>query len=128
MVKRVTREWLLAHPDHVFVFGDNQQRRGRGGAAALRDLPNTYGFITKRWPGREMWAYFTPTDYRPVFQWELIKLQKEIEANPDKTYLISRLGAGLANRYKIWEIVIKPGLQVLKRYSNVVFLWEDNDA
>lgn len=108
-------------------LGDNLLRRGRKGAAALRDLPNTFGFVTKKAPSWEDSAYFRPADYEPVFRRELRRLRAEIEAHPEKTYLISRLGAGLANRFRIWETVIRPGLAVLRRYPNVVYLfdWEE---
>jgi len=48
-----------------------------------------------------------------------------IEKNPDKIYYISQLGGGLANRYKIWEQVLKPGLEKdFSHYENVIFLWD----
>jgi len=46
----MTKEYLRAHPEVIFVFGDNLIHRGKGGAAKLRDEPNTYGFITKKYP------------------------------------------------------------------------------
>jgi len=106
------------------VFGDNQQRRGKGGAAALRDEPNTYGFVTKKAPCNEPRCFYTPRDYRPVFDAELSRLAAVIDMNPDLTFLISRLGAGLANRYKIFETIIEPELRrVLSNRPNVRFLW-----
>ena len=51
------------------------------------------------------------------------KLINEIINNPDKIYLISQLGGGLANRYKIYEEVVRPGLVKLLPYKNVKFLF-----
>jgi hypothetical protein len=121
----ITREYLIEHPDHIFVFGDNTKRVGRRGAAILRYEPNTYGFITKRYPSNDDDAFFmNNAEYRRIFYMERCKLEEEIKAHLDKTYLISKLGAGLANKYNIWEKVIQPGLEPLRKYPNVIFLWE----
>lgn len=49
-----TRDLVNAHPDKIFVFGDNGQRVGTGGQAIIRGLPNTHGIATKRTPGKYM--------------------------------------------------------------------------
>ena len=121
----VTREFLNSNPNAVFVFGDNTHRTGYGGAAILRDHPQTYGFITKKNPDNMDESFYRPESYRIDFSIYAIELQLVIEKNPDKTYYISQLGGGLANRYKIWEQVIKPGLEKhFSHYENVVFLWD----
>jgi len=120
----VTKEYLLKHPEYIFVFGDNLLRKGKGGAAILRDLPNTYGFITKKAPNNHDWSFYRPYNYQEVFNQELDKMIKEIQSHPDSIYLISKLGGGLANRYKIFENIIEPALKpALERFSNVMFLF-----
>jgi hypothetical protein len=120
----ITKEYLRANPNHIFVFGDNLLRKGKGGAAELRDEPNARGFITKKAPNNETESFYHPTEYRGVFTKELYDLSWEIFDHPEKTYLISKLGAGLANRYKIWETIIQPGLERIRGFLNVTFLWE----
>lgn len=121
----IDRDYLRSHPNSVFVFGDNLIRKGKGGAATLRDEPNTYGFITKKAPNNQDESFYRPEEYEPVFIKEISKLRQEILANPDKTYLISKLGAGLANRYRIWETVIEPNIcTILGHFKNVLFLWD----
>jgi len=120
----ITREYLRSNPSHIFVFGDNLLRKGKGGAAELRDEPNARGFITKKAPNNETESFYHPAEYRGVFIKELYDLSWEIFDHPERTYLISKLGAGLANRYKIWEIVIQPGLEKIRGFENVTFLWE----
>lgn len=119
----ITKSYLRNNPDHVFIFGDNLLRKGRGGAAKLRDEPNTYGFVTKKYPNNNKGSFYKPEEYQTKFESELRKLIKEIERNSDKTYLISKLGGGLANKYNIHEKIIKPGLTILKKYDNVKFLY-----
>jgi len=120
----VTREYLIQNKNHIFVFGDNQKRIGTGGAAKLRDLPNTYGFITKKYPCNHNWCFYASSEYIPVYAFEIVRLIAEIESNPDKIYLISKIGSGLANKFRIFENVIEPSIKAdLSQYTNVVFLW-----
>lgn len=119
----ITEEYLDNNPSCIFVFGDNLIRKGTGGAAKLRHHPQTYGFITKKYPNNASDSFFNVPEYRQVFETELAKLVHNIIENPNKVFLISKLGGGLANKYRIFEEVIQPGLQCLKKYSNVKFLW-----
>jgi hypothetical protein len=122
--KTVTKEYLDKNPNHIFVFGDNTIREGRGGAAILRDHPQSYGFITKKYPTYIPTAFYTPEQYTPIFNQEVDKLLKHIEQNKDKTYLISAIGAGLANKFNIFEKVINPSMKnLIKPSDRVIYLW-----
>ena len=60
----ITRADLRRHPDRLYLFGDNEQRRGLGGqAAACRGEPNAVGVATKRHPSRDPDAYWTDRDH-----------------------------------------------------------------
>jgi hypothetical protein len=121
----VTKQFLDENPNAVFIFGDNLRRMGYGGAAALRDHPQTYGFITKKNPDNMDESFYRPESYRFDFNVYVLELRLFIEKNNNKTFYVSQLGGGLGNRYKIWEKVIKPGLEKnLSHYDNVVFLWD----
>lgn len=110
----------------VFVFGDNLLRKGYGGAAKLRDVKNTYSFITKKYPNNKDESFYTVEEYRDVFENEYNKLVKLIEENPRKIFLISRLGAGLANRFKIYEEIIERRLiELEKNYPNAILLFDE---
>ena len=124
--KIITKDWLSANQNCIFVFGDNLTRRGKKGAAVLRDLPNTYGFITKRYPSNKSEAFYNLYDYSRRFENEMIKLKYFINNNQDKIFLISKLGSGLANKHKIWEKIIYPGLKELATFKNVIFLFKQN--
>lgn len=120
----ITREYLQANPTHIFVFGDNLLRIGTGGAAKLRDMKNTYGFITKKAPTYKDEDYYTPEEYEIIYIAEIINLKQIMSDNSDKTFLISKVGAGIANKFQIWEKIIEPRIKNdLKNYKNVKFLW-----
>ena len=119
----ITKQYLQDNPNYVFVFGDNALRTGYGGAAQLRDQPNTYGFITKKYPSNRNSAFYRPEEYSLIFEFELELLCDEIEKFTDNIYLISKLGSGLANKYLIYEKVIESGIKALNKYSNIKFLY-----
>ena len=123
----VTSQFLDNTPDCFFIFGDNLVRTGCGGAARLRFHPKAIGFITKKYPDNLDNSFYRPTEYATIFFEELAKLEKQVKENLDKTFYISKLGAGLANKYYIWEKVINHNLvKALEKYNNVVFCWEEN--
>lgn len=120
----ISLHYLRENPDHIFVFGDNTLHVGKKGAAMLRDEPNSYGFITKKRPSYDASAYYKPAEYKHVFKKEIERLERDIEACPHLTFLISKLGAGLANKFGIYEKVIREGLRPLEKYPNVKFLFD----
>jgi len=123
----VTQQFLDENPNYYFVFGDNLIREGYGGAAFLRDHPHAIGFITKKYPDNKDSSFYKPVEYSPVFFEELEKLNKIIQKRPDKKFYISQLGGGLANKYYIWEKLIRHNLvKKLEKYDNVVFCWNDS--
>lgn len=121
---QITRQYLIEHPDHIFVFGDNELRAGKGGAAALRDMENTCGFITKKRPCNYDSCFYRPDEYEAIYRDEINTLAWHIVLSPTKRFLISKLGAGLANRFGIFEAVIEPRIKYdLQGLGDVRFLW-----
>ena len=124
----ISEKFLQLNPNAYFVFGDNLERRGLGGAAALRFNPHAIGFITKKFPDNRDTSFYDPSEYREVFFEELEKLRRIIISRPEKTFYISKLGAGLANRYQIWERLIRDNLiKTFENFENVVFCWEEEN-
>ena len=122
----ITDIFLDSNPNAYFVFGDNLIREGMGGAAALRYHPHAIGFITKKYPDNRVESFYKPEEYSAVFFEELEKLKKVIEKRPNKTFYISQLGGGLANRFMIWQKLIRHNLvKALEKFDNVVFCWSD---
>jgi len=55
---------------------------------------------------------------------EVKQLKTQIEKNTEKWYLIPTLGNGLANKYNIWEKVIRDNIKLeFENYPNVYFLY-----
>jgi hypothetical protein len=56
----ITRDFIRANPEAVFVFGDNVDRKGLGGQAReMRGEPNTIGIATKWYPSMEEQDFFS---------------------------------------------------------------------
>ena len=124
---KITKEFLDMFTDAYFVFGDNLTRSGTGGAAKLRHHPHALGFITKKFPDNDETSFYKPEEYSSVFFEELEKLTKIIKSRPDKTFYISQIGGGLANKFRIWELLIRDNLvRALGNFPNVVFCWNDS--
>lgn len=48
-MRHISRAYVRANRDKLFLFGDNLERRGFGGqAAAMRAEPNAVGIPTKK--------------------------------------------------------------------------------
>lgn len=122
----ITQEFLDNNPNAYFVFGDNLERYGYGGAAKLRDHPHSIGFITKKFPDNDDASFYRPEEYASVFFEELKKLKTIIEKRPDKLFYISQLGGGLANKFYIWQKLIRHNLvRSFEKFDNVIFCWGD---
>jgi hypothetical protein len=123
----ITREFLDRNPDSYFIFGDNLIREGMGGAAVLRYHPHAIGFITKKYPDNNDNSFYRPEEYSSVFFEELKKLKTIIQKKPDKNFYISQLGGGLANKFYIWQKLIKHNLvRELENFNNVIFCWDES--
>lgn len=58
-----TLEDIAENPNMIFVFGDNLQRRGKGGQAIIRDIFNTIGLVSKKEPTNAELAFFYDHEY-----------------------------------------------------------------
>lgn len=60
----IKRDDALINSSVLYVFGDNEQRVGRGGLAAeLRGLKNSHGIRTKAKPSTDPSAYWSDNNY-----------------------------------------------------------------
>lgn len=59
-----------AFPNKIFVFGDNDKRKGKGGQAIIRDELNAFGIATKKAPYVSDWAFYKDTYiYKYLEEW-----------------------------------------------------------
>lgn len=56
-------EDVKKYPHALFVYGDNNIGQGRGGQAIIRDLPNTIGIPTKKYPSNHPNAFYNDNEY-----------------------------------------------------------------
>lgn len=60
----ITRAFVRANRNKLFLFGDNLERRGLGGqAAAMRGEPNAIGIPTKKSPSYKDDAFFSDDEF-----------------------------------------------------------------
>ncbi|AUL79482.3 hypothetical protein QJ857_gp0677 [Tupanvirus soda lake] len=59
--------WTVADvkkfPNALFVYGDNNVQKGKGGQAIIRDLPNTIGIPTKKYPSNHPTSFYTDYEF-----------------------------------------------------------------
>ena len=95
-----TPELLKANPNKLFLFGDNNQRKGKGGQAIIRDEPNAIGISTKLIPSNTADAFMSDdqlADNKAVIDSD-IKKAKEKAEKESKTIVLPKggFGTGLA--------------------------------
>lgn len=56
-------EDVKRYPHALFVYGDNNVHKGRGGQAIIRDLPNTIGIPTKKYPSNHSNSFYSDNEY-----------------------------------------------------------------
>jgi hypothetical protein len=52
-----------SNPQKIYIFGDNDQRVGRGGQAVIRGLDNVIGIRTKKSPSISPRSYYNDNEY-----------------------------------------------------------------
>lgn len=110
--RNITRSFVQAHPDYIFLFGDNTIRQGYGGQAKeMRGEPNAIGIVTKRYPTMEREALFTDEDFEEAKK----HIDEDFASIPDSCRIVviprNGLGTGLAlldrNAPKIYRYILK---------------------
>ena len=122
----VTQEFLDNNPNAYYIFPDNLERSGCEIYSHLREHFQAVGFVTKKFPDSDSGSFYKPEEYSAVFFEELLKLKRNIEANPEKTYYIACMKGPSINKYNIWEKLIHHNIvNKLQKFDNVVFCWDD---
>lgn len=119
----VNEDFLRINPQAVLVYDDDLERTRGTRCHPILNEPNTFGFITKIKPYITSDAYFTPENYFLAFHTQLQRLDNAIRKNQHLHFYIEKIGSGDANRFGIFEALIKPEIEILKDHKNVTFLW-----
>ena len=96
----IQRQYIIDHPELLFVFGDNDARKGRGGLAKeTRGLFNTLGIRVKKYPSMDEDCFYNDKEFevqkRKIDQDinELVERSKDHEA---VVFPLNGIGTGLA--------------------------------
>jgi hypothetical protein len=97
----IDRYTIRAHPERLYVFGDNLQRTGSGGQAAqMRNEANALGLITKRRPTMHETAFLRDTDLKWLLtenRTVLFMLEEHLKLGRTVVWPESGIGTGLAD-------------------------------
>lgn len=94
-----TRAFVKQHPDKLFIFGDNVERKGGGGQAVIRGLPNVFGIATKWAPTYCSDDYFSDLNREclPIIATDLSCLKARLAEQPQPlVYPVAGIGTGRA--------------------------------
>lgn len=127
--KKWTRQDVRDHPKLLFIFGDNDIQKGRGGQAIIRGLPNTMGIPTKKLPYTYNEAYYNDNEL-DVNQQRIDAAIDNILSNLSKYQGVSLptdgFGTGLANlpvrapkTFAYLESAVAEMIEKIKAFSNV---------
>ena len=120
----ITQEFLDNNPNAYYIFPDNLERTGCEIYSYLREHSQAIGFVAKKFPDNDSSSFYKPQEYSAVFFEELLKLKKNIAANPEKTYYIACMKGPSINKYRIWELLMEHNILLkLQKFDNVVFCW-----
>lgn len=97
----IAKSDLLRHPKVLFLFDDNELRKGTAGQAGqCRGLPNGIGIATKKFPSIKEDAYWSDKDYErcvAIIMKDLEPVKAHLMAGGDVVCPAAGLGTGLAN-------------------------------
>lgn len=94
-------EYVRKHPKYLFIYGDNDIQRGKGGQAIIRDEPNALGIPTKKIPSYSLKAYYTDDEYeenKQKIKKSILHIIKTFLTNDYTTIILPKdgFGTGLA--------------------------------
>lgn len=96
VVNRYSDSEVKANPDKIYVFGDNTDRKGTGGQAAIRNNPNAFGIATKVRPTNNENAFMSDKDLESNKKTIDFDIQKILDQNKPLVFPKDGFGTGLA--------------------------------
>lgn len=97
-MRLISREYVRANRDKLFLFGDNLVRRGFGGQArAMRGEPNAIGIPTKKSPSYKDAAFFTDEEFeqnKAAIDRSFAEIDQEAASDEIQVIVVSSDGLG----------------------------------
>ena len=64
---KAKRWWTIqdcqSQPNYLFVYGDNNVKKGCGGQAIIRNQPNSIGIPTKKYPTNHVTSFYSDNEF-----------------------------------------------------------------
>jgi len=101
----------------LFVYGDNDIQKGKGGQAIIRNFPNTIGIPTKKLPWQKPGAYYSDDEFHENMQKITLALEKVIKKSRNYEIVYfpkDGLGTGLAHMEKECPLTFQALNKLLK--------------
>lgn len=97
-----TEEIVEKDKKYVYIFGDNDISKGKGGQAIIRDCSNAMGIPTKKLPNNSKSSFYTDDEYEEnvkKIDTAIDKIIRELEKNTYEGIVLPQdgLGTGLAD-------------------------------
>lgn len=128
----ITRAFIRSNPKTLFLFGDNDIRKGYGGQAKeMRDEPNAIGISTKKSPNMTEDAFKTDKELvqnKKIITQDINKAISEFKKGGYTKLVIPELGTGLAELQKRAPKTLEFLQQELKRIEDEVSPVKKNNA
>ena len=119
MVSWYSKKIVKENPHVYFVFGDNLVEKGHGGQAVIRDLKNTIGVPTKKYPSNRSSSFMTDEELnsnKKAINEAFTKIVRKIKDGYYIAFPEDGLGTGLA---KLEEKAPKTNQYLLKKIEKL---------
>lgn len=120
----ITRAEVQSNPKTLYLFGDNDIRKGLGGQAKeMRGEPNTVGISTKKYPSNDNTSFKTDLELdvnKRIITEDINKAITEWLTGNYENAIIPRIGVGLANLPKNAPLTWKFLNEELDRFESIV--------
>jgi len=115
--KRISREDLRNNPDTLYVFGDNDLRKGLGGQAkAMRGEPNAVGVRTKKAPNNNQSSFYTDETFDENIRKIDEDMQRLFDTDQDIVIPTDGIGTGLS---RMGELAPRTLAHIEKRFAEL---------
>lgn len=127
--KIIKKDKVKSNPDVLYLFGDNDIRKGLGGQAKeMRYESNCIGVSTKKIPSNDLKSFKYDTEYLEnciIILDDMNKVKKELITGKYKALVIPQIGVGLAklpiNAPRTYQFLVEQ-LDDLENYAKRIYL------